>query len=68
LFIKVDNAYKYNPIIANDKFVSIKNGEYHGYGLQNVHKCAVKYNGTLECNFDRNMFTVSVVLHDVISL
>lgn len=51
LFYEIENPYA--PSYGNRV-----RGGLHGYGLQNVHRCVEKYQGTLEIQKDDNIFRV----------
>lgn len=37
----------------------------HGFGLRNIEDAINKYDGNIKCEKEKNMFTVSIVLHSV---
>lgn len=59
LIISSSNYCSINPI--NNKFVTSKTGN-HGWGIKVIKDIVEKYEGTLEHNFDNNMYTIDIFL------
>ena len=68
LHIEMSNPF--NGVIATEKrndislkeIKSSKKAPDHGYGLKNIKKSVLNYNGEIEISFDNNIFTVSIFL------
>lgn len=63
VFIMVDNSYDGKVIEKNGSFVSRKNKEYCGIGLQNVAYLADRYKGVIKFTPEKNKFRVSLMLY-----
>jgi len=68
LIIEVTNPFdgniKFKSIKKEDKMhiASSKFGNNHGYGLKNIRKALIKYNGDMEVTHDNNVFSVKLLL------
>jgi signal transduction histidine kinase len=60
--INVENTFSGEVKYANNAIVSCK-GEGHGYGLKNVQKSVDNYDGYLEINHGKGIFSVDVLLY-----
>jgi sensor histidine kinase regulating citrate/malate metabolism len=64
VFIDVTNSCDSSPNIKNGFPVTTKKDTgLHGYGFKSIMKTVKKYNGDLDCNYDKNdhVFTVSIL-------
>ena len=66
LFINVENTYFKEPIIKDNEFISIKSGEGHGYGMQNIKECLIKYNGHMDNDYCNGIFITDIVIPNAI--
>lgn len=64
LMIKVSNSCveRKNSFDHFPKTTKKKNKELHGWGLPSVADAVEKYNGTLKCTYENNLFIVSIML------
>jgi signal transduction histidine kinase len=66
LFIKIDNTFDGSVKYAEGeekRIVTLKSGEEHGHGLNNIRKSVEKYNGHIDITHDNNVFSVGVLLY-----
>lgn len=70
LMIKVSNSCveRKNSFDHFPKTTKMKNKELHGWGLPSVADAVEKYNGTLKCTYENNLFIVSIMLFFDISM
>lgn len=70
LMIKVSNSCveRKNSFDHFPKTTKKKNKELHGWGLPSVADAVEKYNGTLKCTYENNLFIVSIMLFFDISM
>ncbi|MGN0335462.1 MAG: sensor histidine kinase [Lachnospiraceae bacterium] len=67
LLAVVKNDYSVKPVINEKKFVSLKKDKIlHGWGIQIVEQIVEKYEGSIEYDLEDEMFTVSVMLNEII--
>lgn len=59
LLIEMDNSCSKNPIENN--FQSVKKGN-HGWGLKVVDDIVKEYEGTIEHYFEKNIYSVKILL------
>ena len=60
-FIKIANSYTEQPILDENKFVSIKKGKrMHGLGMTSMKIIVEKYEGNMEVDYDSENFTVMI--------
>lgn len=65
--VNIENNYVGNIITENDIVMTSKEDKVrHGYGIKNVDLIARKYNGYLKCFYKENVFSVVVVLPNLI--
>ena len=61
IFIKIANSYIEQPILDENKFVSIKKGKrMHGLGMTSMKMIVEKYEGNIEVDYDSENFTVMI--------
>lgn len=64
LIIKVDNPYSDKLYEANGKLVTTKkNRENHGIGLNSIRNILKNYNGIMETEFEKNIFTNTIYMY-----
>ena len=68
LVIKVDNTFdgevKYTEGKSGaKKIITRKDGDNHGYGLENIQKSVEKYNGHIDITHENNIFSVGILLY-----
>ena len=63
-FIEIENSFDGSIIWGNDGYpCSTKKEEgIHGIGLRNIRRCALKYEGDMDCIADNGVFILSVML------
>jgi sensor histidine kinase regulating citrate/malate metabolism len=61
--INVENTFGGEVKYKDNAIVSTKKGGGHGYGLKNVQKSVDNYNGFLEVNHGKGVFSVDVILY-----
>lgn len=60
-FIKISNSYKEQPILDENKFVSIKKEKrMHGIGMTSMKMIIEKYEGNIDVDYDSENFTVMI--------
>lgn len=63
IIIQIANSCIEEPIISKGNFKTSKTDKrHHGWGMKNVRLAVEKYHGTMEYEYNKNMFTVSVML------
>jgi len=63
IIIRVSNSSSVEPLVSNGIFTtSKKNRKNHGWGIRSVKSAVEKYQGTMEIDYDKTTFTVSVML------
>lgn len=63
LLISISNNSKSNPLIGLQKFKTTKpNSKNHGLGIKIVENAVNKYNGSIEYNWEQEIFTVKILL------
>lgn len=62
LYISVANTYDGRVRKNNDTIISSK-GDDHGYGLENIRRIAVKYNGSIRMEYNDKLFITGVMLY-----
>lgn len=64
LFITVKNTFNGTINKSDNRIVTTKNDTYnHGLGLINIENIINKYNGSLDIEYDKDTFSVDVVLY-----
>jgi len=64
ILIKVSNPFKTAIKTENGRMVTSKaDKENHGYGLRSVSETIDKYNGAIEIETEKNIFTVTAILY-----
>jgi len=65
LFINIENTFDGAVKYAEDKktIITLRDGGAHGHGLKNIRKSVEKYNGHMEINHDKNIFSVGIMLY-----
>jgi len=69
LYIKIDNTFDGNIKYTGEKngkeehITTLKSGDEHGHGLDNIRKSVEKYNGHIDIAHDDNVFSVGVLLY-----
>ena len=63
LHIKLDNAFDGDVKYIDGRMVSLKAGDEHGYGLQNIRKSVEKYDGHMDMSHVGNVFSVDILLY-----
>lgn len=67
MYITVENTYSGNVIWKNKRLQTTKKDKFnHGLGISNVERIVEKYNGTMEIEYDKEKFCVSVLLYNPI--
>lgn len=63
IIIQIANSCIEEPVISKGNFLTSKaDKRHHGWGMKNVRLAVEKYHGTMEYEYNKNMFTVSVML------
>ena len=63
IIIQIANSCIEEPIISKGNFKTSKTDKrHHGWGMKNVRLAVEKYHGTMEYEYNKNMFIVSVML------
>jgi len=65
LYIKIDNTFDGNVKYTDKEkhITTLKDGEEHGHGLNNIRKSVEKYNGHMDITHDGNIFSVGILLY-----
>ena len=65
LYIKIDNTFDGNVKYTDKekRITTLKDGEEHGHGLNNIRKSVEKYNGHMDITHDGNIFSVGILLY-----
>jgi len=70
LCINISNSFDGNIKYADGKpdsvkagIATLKTGDKHGHGLNNIYKSVAKYNGHADISHDDNVFTVGILLY-----
>ena len=67
LLAVVKNDYTVKPVVKEGKFVSSKKDKLmHGWGTQIVDQIVQKYEGSIKYDIEESLFTVSVMLNEMI--
>ena len=66
LLLVVSNYYDELKQDENNKYLSTKKENGHGYGLENIKRCVKKYNGSYIVNAKNNIFVTEIILSNVI--
>lgn len=63
-FIKlyISNSLKYQPIVKDGEFISLKRSNRIGIGMKNIIDAVKECNGTLSYNYDLKLFELSILL------
>ncbi|MGN0241235.1 MAG: sensor histidine kinase [Candidatus Weimeria sp.] len=56
----VENPTKYHSIVKNGIMISHKNGEGHGYGIQNIKTALIKYDGSYSYTESDGVFVAEI--------
>lgn len=63
IIIQIANSCIEEPVISKGNFKTSKTDKrHHGWGMKNVRLAVEKYYGTMEHEYNKNMFIVSVML------
>ena len=63
IIIQIANSCIEEPVISKGNFKTSKTDKrHHGWGMKNVRLAVEKYHGTMEYEYNKNMFIVSVML------
>ena len=63
IIIQIANSCIDEPVISKGNFKTSKTDKrHHGWGMKNVRLAVEKYHGTMEHEYNKNMFTVSIML------
>lgn len=66
LVIRIANTF--DGVLKRDerlgRLMTLKSGDNHGYGMNNVRKSVDKYNGNIEIKHDDDLFAVEVLLYN----
>ena len=63
LFISISNISKLNPLVGLERFKTTKlDRKNHGLGIKIVENVVGKYNGSIEYDWEEDIFTVKVLL------
>ena len=63
IIIQIANSCIEEPVISKGNFKTSKTDKrHHGWGMKNVRLAVEKYHGTMEYEYNKNMFTVSIML------
>ena len=63
IIIQIANSCIEEPVISKGNFKTSKaDKRHHGWGMKNVRLAVEKYYGTMEYEYNKNVFTVSVML------
>jgi sensor histidine kinase regulating citrate/malate metabolism len=60
--IKITNSYQGQLKIKDDKYISIKDGNSHGFGIRNMKKVVETYGGLVKIEHNENVFTLMVAI------
>ena len=67
LLAVVKNDYTVKPVVKEGKFVSSKKDKLmHGWGTQIVDQIVQKYEGSIKYDIEESLFTVSVMINEMI--
>lgn len=58
----IENNYLVEPQIINNRFISMKGGDEHGWGLENARELVEQHGGTIKVNYKNGIFTVQIML------
>lgn len=61
-YLRMYNTNTRCPKLRNGKFVSTKAGDIHGFGIENVRTIVEKYQGSIEFQYDKTYFEVSILI------
>lgn len=61
-YLRIYNTSVHAPKIRNGRFLSTKEGDAHGYGIENVKNIALKYQGSIDFQYTSNMFEVTILI------
>ena len=63
IIIQIANSCIEEPVISKGNFKTSKTDKrHHGWGMKNVRLAVEKYHGTMEHEYNKNIFTVSIML------
>lgn len=63
LTILIQNSFSGKVNYSDDKIVSTKETEGHGYGIENIREAVDKYKGVLDLKHEKELFTAKVLLY-----
>ena len=60
LLVRIENTF---DGLVNENLTTLKSDDGHGYGLKNLRRSVDKYNGTVDVNHEKGLFSVEVLLY-----
>lgn len=66
LLIKLKNSTRCQPKMKESRYISDKNKEGHGYGLQNVCECVKRLGGEFSMSYSEGEVVVDIILFSVL--
>ncbi len=66
IFISVLNNYREIVLDNRNGFKTTKEGEGHGYGMENIRRCVEKYHGEYSVAVEQNIFKTDIMMLDVV--
>lgn len=61
-YLRMHNSSTHLPMLRNGKFVSSKQGDVHGYGIENVKTLVEQYQGSIDFQYDKTFFEVTILI------
>lgn len=61
-YLRMYNTSTSCPKVRNERFISTKSGDIHGFGIENVRTIVDKYQGSMEFRYDTTYFEVSILI------
>lgn len=59
----MENSYQGTVLKKENKFISTKGKENHGFGIESVTKCVERYRGDIEFEINEKNFKVYMMLY-----
>ena len=61
-YLRMSNSSSQCPKVRNGRFISSKEGDLHGFGIENVRTIVENYQGSIEFQYDESSFEVTVLI------
>lgn len=68
LFIKLENSALRKPVMKNSRYISDKENEGHGYGLQNVIDCVERLGGEFRMSYADKAVVVEIAIFNALPI